>query len=294
MDWIGLGIYSYALIGAMPSGYLTLKILFARELAQRDVIKRLQWSAVTGIGFTFTCGVVAYGVSFFSPSIPLVSAFVYATSLGFLGLTIAAAIANGVSHRSEFASKVSSLNPITPSPLPSTNPMPASSPLRNVSEPEPIPLPSRDDSLSFESNRSRPKKESSMLDSSTSIPTMKKSLFSEKKPVLQSQEKSLEDEFAKLTQKVELALTATEIAQKNQAVSKPVASEPIRPPVQKQAAFGDSWQPVKPSFGSTAKPSTDMDRSQKELDEQEAELEKLKQELSRRFKSEDDKKGESA
>src|SRR3989344_7325331 len=135
MDWIGLGIYSYALIGAMPSGYLTLKILFARELAQRDVIKRLQWSAVTGIGFTFTCGVVAYGVSFFSPSIPLVSAFVYATSLGFLGLTIAAAIANGVSHRSEFASKVSSLNPITPSPLPSTNPMPASSPLRNVSEP---------------------------------------------------------------------------------------------------------------------------------------------------------------
>lgn len=49
MEWFGFFVLAYALIGAIPLGYLILRLLFSGEYRQKPVLQKLQMGTVVGI-----------------------------------------------------------------------------------------------------------------------------------------------------------------------------------------------------------------------------------------------------
>lgn len=99
MNWIAIGIGGYVVVGALPTGYLALRMVSARALARHEVVTRLQWSAVTGIGLSLLTAGIAFSWSRVWPSWSAGSVFLTLGALELLALVLIAAVMDSMHSR---------------------------------------------------------------------------------------------------------------------------------------------------------------------------------------------------
>ncbi len=291
MDFVALGVYGFSVLGALPTGYMTIRLVAPKQMASLDTIKRLQLSAVTGIGVTCGLAAVSVATSMIIPNVNSVFVFLSGCTIVFVGSTAMFAV-------------------MTPLPKGAVNPLPvlaSSNAQRSAMEVLPI----ENESFEFREDHATSVQKQVQEESPESVvseptesdenkewwsPDAKPSLDStlseepeEKKEEPISQEADLLRDLEKLSKKKPLA--SADVSQKENGLldlKEPEESEPKE--MESKAEEGlnlekeleEDWHPMRPKEEKRTI-QDELEENDQKLGQSEMDLEKLKQELKKKL-----------